>query len=69
MIHQWILTVTFTVKYLINIDAQATKWKIHYVTVTLTATTHELTECSYTKLADLATGATEMILCNYVLYQ
>ena len=50
----WRVTVPVTVKYLINIDAPVSKWKIHYTTVTPDSTNHALTECSHPKLGDLA---------------
>ena len=59
---QWILTVPAPVKYLINIDAPVTKWKMHYTTVNSTATNHYLTEFSHPKLISLTTLSTVMLL-------
>ena len=54
-------------KYLINIDAPVMKWKMHFTTLTPTATNHALTECSHPKLGAPDTGATAMLLRNYFL--
>ena len=55
IILQWRLNVPVTVKYLRNFYAPVIKWKIHYTTVTPTATNHVLTEFSHPKLISLST--------------
>ena len=69
MMTQWRLTVTVTLKYLINIDATVAKWKIHYTTVNLTASNHVLTELSHPKLGAIAPGATVTLLEKYFVDQ
>ena len=54
-------------KYLINIGAPVTKWKIHYTNMTPTDTNYEMTEFSLPKLGDPASEATSMLLRNYVV--
>ena len=44
-----------------NLDAQVAKWKIHYTTVTPTATNHKMTQFSYPKLGFLAPGVDVML--------
>ena len=66
---QWKLTVTVTVKYLWNIDAPFTKWKMNYTTVTETATTYDLTESSRQKLVALSDGETAVLLRNFFVEQ
>ena len=56
VIPQWKLTVLVTVKYPINIDAPAAKWKIYFTIVTPNYANHALEECSHPKLGALATG-------------
>ena len=45
MMPQWILTVTVTVKYLINLDLPVVEWEIHYTTVNTSDNNHALAEC------------------------
>ena len=66
---QWQLTVTDTVKYIIDIDEPVAQWKMHYTTLNLTATNHVLKGCSNPKLVFFATGETAMLFCNYILDQ
>ena len=60
------LTVHITVKYLINLDAPAAKWKMNYTTVTPIDTNHALTECSHPKLVSLFIIATSVLLHKYI---
>ena len=62
---KWILTVNFTVEYLINVDSPVVKWKIHYTIVTPTANYHALIECSHSKMGALAAGSYVMLLQKY----
>ena len=66
---KFILTVTVTVEYIINVDSQVMKWKIRYTIVTPTGTYHALTEYSHSILGDLATGAYVMFLKNHDEYK
>ena len=65
MMPKWILTGTATVKYIINIDTPVAEWKMHYITVTPTATNNILTKISYLKLRSLATVETDVFFRNY----
>ena len=69
MVPQWRLNVTFIVKYLINIYAPVAKRKIHYITVTPTDTNHELPKFLHPIMGACSTGATSMLICNYVVEQ
>ena len=66
---QWRLTVSVTVRYLRNLDALVSKWKMHYKTVTPTDTNHAPAEFSHQKLIYLDTRATVMLICNNFVEQ
>ena len=63
------INIPDTVKYLRNIDAPFIKWKIHYTTVTPTATNYVLIECSYPKTGIPSIEAAVMLLRKYFLDQ
>ena len=69
MVPQWRLTVPIIVKYLINIYASVSKWKIHYTTVTSTVANHDIIECAHPKLVSLAIGSAVMLPRNYSVEQ
>ena len=61
------LIVLVTVKYLRNIYAPVTEWKMHYTTVTITTNNHALIKCLHPRMGALLTGLTFMIFCKYVV--
>ena len=63
------LTFSVTVKYLRNLDALVSKWKMHYTTATPTDTNHAPTEFSHQRLIYLDTRATVMLLRNNFVEQ